>query len=214
MRYSQLLFVLFLSVLAVTAVGQKRDFLTADEIDQIRQMQEPNERLKLYTHFARMRIDELKQLIARDKPGRSVLVHDLLEDYTKVIEAIDTVADDALGRKAAIDVGMAAVSQAEKEMLASLRGIADAKPKDIARYQFVLDDAIQTTEDSLELSVQDLAQRGALVSEREKRQKTEREAMMTPQEQAERKAEEKKTAVPKRKVPTLRRPGEAAPPTR
>jgi len=194
----------------VPVVAQQRDFLTNDEVDQIRMIQEPNARLKVYVQFARTRIDQIAQLAAAEKAGRSALIHDLLEDYTKIVEAMDAVADDALARKVDIAVGIEAASAGEKEMLAALQKVADAKPKDLARYSFVLDDAIQTTEDSLELNQQDLGQRTGVLSAKEKREKAEREASMTPAEVAERKSDQKKAEPPKkRKAPTLRRPGEA-----
>ena len=71
-----------------------------------------------------------------------------------------------------------------------------------------MDDAIQTTEDSLELNQQDLGQRTGVINAKEKREKTEREASMTPAEVAERKSDQKKADPPKKKAPTLRRPGE------
>jgi len=199
--------ILIAAFAAAPSALAERDFLTGDETDQVRIAQEPNLRLKLYTEFAKQRMDQIVQAMANEKPGRSAIVHDLLEDYGKIIEAIDAVSDDALGRKIAIDLGMKTVADSEKEMLAQLQKIKASKPKDLARYEFVLEDVIQTTEDSLELSQEDLGQRAGAVQAKEAKEKEERKESMTPAQAAERKEEEKK-APPKRKVPTLRRPGE------
>lgn len=198
--------------LCIAAFGQERDFLTADEADQVREAQEPNERVKLYIQFARQRLDLLQQMVAKEKAGRSALIHDTLEDYTKIIEAIDTVADDALKRKLPLNIGMAAVAAAEKEMADTLKKIEAMQLKDRARYDFALKNAIETTQDSAELSTQDLNIRAGAVAEQEKKEKAERDALMPAKEQEKKKvAEKEEEAKPKRKAPTLRRPGEVAP---
>jgi len=205
-------------ILTFTACGfaQERDFLTADEVDQIREVQEPNARLKLYVLFARQRLALLQQFLSKEKPGRSALIHDTLEDYTHIIEAIDTVADDALVRKAQLDVGMKEVATAEAEMLATLQKIEDAAPKDLARYEFVLKNAIDTTSDSKELSEEDLHTRTTDLEAQEKKEKQDKDALLGDKERAENKKKKVADATtddgkPKRKPPTLYKPGEKPP---
>lgn len=200
--------VLALLALAFLCPAQDRDFLTADEADQIREAQEPNARLKLYVKFAQDRLELLKQMLATEKVGRSALIHDTLEDYTHIIEAIDTVADDALKRKVDITEGMKVVSDAEKQMVAELRKMSEKPGKDYARYEFAMEQAMETTRDSVELSSEDLKVRAGEVAEREKKDKAARDAMTSTKDVQQRKTEEKKAEETKRKVPTLRRKGE------
>ncbi len=56
-------------------------------------------------------------------------------------------------------------------MLATLQKIEDAAPKDLARYEFVLKNAIDTTSDSKELSEEDLHTRAGEVVGRGKERK-------------------------------------------
>lgn len=194
------------------ALAAQKDFLTADEVDQIRLVQEPNLRLELYGKFARLRIDLLKQLVAREKAGRSSMIHDQLEQYTKIIEAMDTVADDALRRKVDLTLGMQKVVPLQEAMLGELKRIEEAQPKDLARYDFVLKTAIETTQDSLELGQGDLAQRGRAVAEKDATQRKEREAMMTTADKEQKAEAEKKSGEAERKTgrrpPTLLKKGE------
>ncbi len=200
---------LICALLAVpVAAQQQRDFLTVDESDQIREEQEPNQRLALYIHFARQRLSQVDHWLAKEKPGRSILIHDALDDYANIIDALDAVADDALQRHVDIKLGLTAVATAESEMLTRLQAIQDSQPKDMGRYDFVLKQSIDGTNDSLDLARQDPKVRAAAVAAKEAKERKEREAEMTPTEREAKKAEQAKAQQEKKKAPTLYRPGE------
>jgi hypothetical protein len=203
--------ILFCALLAAPlAAQQQRDYLTVDEGDQIREAQDPNERMSLYIHFARQRLSQVDHWLAKEKAGRSILIHDALDDYSNIIDAIDAVADDALQRHVDVKPGLTAVVTAESEMLATLQKIQDGQPKDMARYDFVLKQSIDGTNDSLDLARQDPAVRAAAVAARQSKERKEREEAMSPTERDAKKAEEAKTQQEKKKAPTLLRPGETA----
>ncbi len=207
-------------LLLVAPAAAQRDFLSADEIDQIKEAQEPNLRLKLYADFAKLRVDLVRNLLGKDKPGRSILIHDTLDEYSKILDAIDTVADAAAERKIDIHLGLAAVATAEKAMLPVLKQIGESRPKDLERYEFALTQAIETTADSLDLAEEDLGKRASDVEQRQDAQRKAAQAQMTPIEKEGQQATEAKKkeaaaeekaaddAPPKRKPPTLLRPGE------
>jgi hypothetical protein len=200
-----------LLLLAALPAPAWRDFLTTAEADRVRLIQEPNERLKLYLEFAQQRLDQVRQLLKDTREGRSVMVHDLLEQYGQIIDTIDVVADDALDRKIDIQPGMKAVSEAETKLLATLESIRDSKPRDLDRYEFVLTDAIDATRDSLDSSNEDLAARAAEVQKREAQQRKELESLMTPEQLKAKRAADAQAAIDEqsqRKKPTLLRKGE------
>ena len=205
---------LILCFIALPLLAQ-RDFLTPDEVERIREAQEPNLRLTLYTNYAKLRLELLKQLFSKEKPGRSILIYNQLDQYTKIIEAIDVVADDALRRKLDLTLGITEVAKAEEKMLAELQKFSASEPKDISRYDFVLKNAIEVTQDSLEISKTDLKDRGRTVAEREVAIKKEREALLSTEDKKEKAEAEKKSGETERKgrkAPTLRKKGEVPPP--
>ena len=192
-------------------IGARKEFLTDHEIDLIREAQEPNMRIERYLHFAKLRIELARQQLAKQKPGRSAQIHRNLEQYGRIIETIDVVIDDALDMKRDISPSIAKVTSEEQEFLGALQAMADNPQQDHSRYEFVLEDAIEITADSIELSRVDLGIRTAEVQAADERDEAKREASMTPELKekvsATRQTEEKKKS--KRKRPSLLKKGEA-----
>lgn len=203
-----------LAVVAAPAFAQ-REFLTNNEIEKIREAQEPNLRLKTYLLFARQRLDQLQQQVSKDKKGRSLVIRQLLEDYGEIIDAIDTVSDDALKHKADIAEGIAAVSAAEKTFAAQLQKIQDSNPSDLNMYDLELKLAIENTQESIESTKEDLGLRSEEVIAKDDAEKKRVESLTSKEELKEQKTEDAKaepakdaSGQPKRKPPTLYRPGE------
>jgi hypothetical protein len=194
-------------LLALPSAAQQKDFLTTREVEQVRQVQDPDQRLLLYLSFAQLRADQLEQLFGNNKAGRSVLIHDLLDQYTKIIEAMDTVVDDALRNRREIGLTLVSVIEGEEKLAARLDAWHAAAPKDLERYEFVLTTAIDTTRDSVAMNREDVGTRREEALAKEKVEKQDRRVMMTPEtakasEQTEKKEKEQ------RKPPTLFKKGE------
>jgi hypothetical protein len=202
---------------AVPALAQK-DFLTENEIEKVREAQVPSDRLKLYALFARQRLDQLQRLLEKEKKGRSLEVRELLEDYSSIIDAIDTVSDDALKRGVDITEGKNEVIGSEKRFLAQLQKIQERNPADLDLYEVSLKEAIASTSDSMDLAKEDTGSRAAKLSAEDKKAKEEAEKTLAEEDSKGKPPEEAKTAdakpaddKPKRKPPTLLRPGEQLP---
>lgn len=206
-------------ILAILASGipafAQRDFLTSDEVEKVREAQEPNARLKLYVLFARQRLDQLQRLLGKEKKGRSLEARELLEDYTNIIDALDTVSDDALLKGADLTPGTSAVRDAENRFVTQLQKIKDRPPADLDLYNVALTEALAATTDSLDLSHQDSGRRAMKLNERDDKIKDEAEKVLAAEdpkgkvgEQADAVDAKTDDGKPKRKPPTLYRPGE------
>jgi hypothetical protein len=200
--------------------GQK-DFLTSNEVEQVREAQEPNARLKLYVLFARQRLDQLQKLMEKDKKGRSLGVRDLLNEYAGIVDAMDAVSDDALKRSVDIGLGKVAVRDAERKFLTQLEKIQTSGPSDLDQYSIELKEAIESTNDSLELVLGNSEKRAAELTAEEEKAKKERDELVAAEDALRKKpgdaddpaaaktADAKaQDATPGRKPPTLLRPGE------
>ncbi len=206
---------LIVLLMTVPAFAQK-DFLSSTEVDQVREVQEPVARIKLYLLFAKQRLDQVQSLMSRDRPGRSGEIRQLLEDYTSIVDAIETVSDDALARKGDLTLAPAAITDSENKYLAQLKKVQASTPRDLEMYDFELKEAIAATSDSLDSAKEDLDSRLRDVTtkvEKEKKEvqevnSAERKLGAGSQSADKAEAAADQAAKPARQAPTLYRPGE------
>ena len=83
--------------LGAQEIGGGKEFLTDYEIDVLRDNQKPKERIAAYLKFASLRLELVDQLSAVEEAGRGAKLHRNLEEYSRIIEAVDTVIDDRPG---------------------------------------------------------------------------------------------------------------------
>ena len=202
--------------LCIPALAQEfpsgRDFLTDYEVDVLREKQEFDDRIEAYIKFAALRLELIEQLLAEEEPGRGAKVHRSLDEYGSIIEAVDDVIDDALIRNRKMEGALGGLLAAEARFASRLSAIAAQPAADAWRYEFMLEDAISITQDSMELLAEDLGDRKRTVLQAEEAHKKRQKESMAPERRREveqvRAQEEAATAERQRKRPTLLRPGE------
>ncbi len=148
--------IILLLILSVVASARKRDPLTEAEADQIRDVSfDPLKRLQLYVKFTQARLDSIDQLRADPKQadGRGPKIHDLLEDFTALLDEINDNLDQYEGRPMSKDdrkdfhKGLKAVIAACDKWDAKLKALKSAietdpqTMKESQDYKFVFQDA-------------------------------------------------------------------------
>ncbi len=162
MKSASKIFVLVL-LMAVAASARKRDPLTEAETDQLRTVaMEPFNRLKLLVKFTEARLLSIETMRADPKQaeGRGQRIHDLLEDFTSLMDEINDNLDQYQGRPLNKDdrkdfhKGLKEVIDADARFELKLKALKaaaenDAQTRTEARdFHFALNDA----EDALKSS--------------------------------------------------------------
>jgi soluble cytochrome b562 len=159
--------VLLLLLVTTLAAARRRDPLTEAEADQIRQAAlEPYKRLQLYIKFTGARLDAIEQLRADPKQaeGRGRKIHDLLEDFTALMDEINDNLDQYQGRPLTKDdrkdfrrglKAMITACDAWDGKLKALKSAAESDPqtqKEAGDFKFILQDADEALKSSASMA--------------------------------------------------------------
>ena len=208
---------ILLALLAVALASAQElpgggDFLTDFEVDTLRENQEVDQRIKAYVKFAALRLELIDQSMQEAEAGRGARIHRSLSEYSSIIQAIDDVIDDALARNRKMDGALEGLLESERGFASRLAALAAEPAPDAWRYEFVLEDAIGITEDSMELLAEDLGIRKRDVLAQEEDAKRRQKESMAPERRREFEQEKRNEADAassrQQKRPSLLRPGE------
>jgi len=145
-----------LLLLALPAAARKRDPLTEAEADQLREVaMEPYKRIKLMIKFTEARLVAIDQIRVDPKlaADRGKQIHDLLEDFTSLVDEINDNLDQYEGRPLDKDQvkqyhkGLKELIEADERFdlrLRTLQSAAETDPitrKEAPDFRFVLQDA-------------------------------------------------------------------------
>jgi hypothetical protein len=170
----------FLSCYSLQA-DRRRDPLNQQEVDQLRDTaQEPDLRLKLFVKFARVRLDAIEQLRSDPKvTDRAQQTHDRLQDFLDVYDELNDNVDTFADRKTDLRKPLKAVIDADTEFQAKLRalkGSANVIPAETQKYDFLLNNVL----DTVDASAQDHRQ---LLAEQEESAKHKKPTKAAPVEE-------------------------------
>ena len=146
-----LLLLLLLASSTLPAQFRERDPLTKQEAADLADVkQEPEKRLDLFVKYARARLSSIEQ--TRNDPkaqDRGQKLHDLLEDFTTIVDEMSDNIDDYADKRDDIRKPLKKVIDADTEFQIRLKNFkqasatpASAASSDASDYNFALQNAI------------------------------------------------------------------------
>jgi len=129
---------------------QKKDYLTDEEADKVRDAGTPSERIKLYVSFADDKLKKFEYEVHRttQERRRGEILNGLLNAYAGCVD--DGADQIALAREKQSDIhdALKLADSKEKEFLETLEKYDKDSP-DLETYRDTLEDAIEGTKDAI-----------------------------------------------------------------
>lgn len=164
-----MLLVWLLFGLSATSVAQRRDPLNEKEADEMRNVADwPNKRLELMVQFASARITAIAQLEANGKNAkdRPLQIHDLLQDFTALLDEIGDNVDMYASHKADMRQGLSVLLAANSEWALQLKRLKEqSPPEEFQQYAFALGSALDDVKDTADDTRKQLQEQNALAKQ-------------------------------------------------
>lgn len=167
MKSTGIFLTVFLLSSAVASAGRRRDPLTPAEAEQLRAVaDQPYKRLNLYVKFTKARLDSIDRLRSDPKSaeGRGHKIHDLLEDFTALLDEINDNLDQyegsplTKGDREDFRKGLKEVITAAEQFGLRLKALKSATETDLQTkteapdFQYALEDAQEALRSSADMA--------------------------------------------------------------
>jgi hypothetical protein len=142
-----------LTAASLPARAQKKDYLTDNEAEQIRDSDTPNDRIKLFVSFANDRIKKLQYEFAHpdDSLHRADRLDAMINAYTGCIDDASDLIELGVDKQQNIRDAIKDMRSHAPEFLSFLKEIT-AKGGEANDHKDNLDDAIDSTNDAIRIA--------------------------------------------------------------
>ena len=194
--------------LGVARGAEKGDYLSDDEVDQLREAQQPSQRIEAYLAFAQVRLARFDDYRNRppnpdyDIPG---YLNTQLDQYIRITDALKDWIEDHFDRHDDMRAGLKKVLEMGQHQLEQLRHAEDSPDPYAAGYRKTLSDAIDDFSDTLDGATKALSEQTKVFGELKREEKADAQTIK------DREKEEKKSAKDEGKL--RKKEHEKGPPT-
>ena len=194
--------------LGVARGAEKGDYLSDDEVDQLREAQQPSQRIEAYLAFAQVRLARFDDYRNRppnpdyDIPG---YLNTQLDQYIRITDALKDWIEDHFDRHDDMRAGLKKVLEMGQHQLDQLRHAEDSPDPYAAGYRKTLSDAIDDFSDTLDGATKALSEQTKVFGELKREEKADAQTIK------DREKEEKKSAKDEGKL--RKKEHEKGPPT-
>lgn len=177
--------------LAVAWGAEKGDYLSDDEVDELREAQAPSERIQKYLAFAQIRLTRFDDYRSRaPSPDYDIpsYLNTQLDQYIRITDALKDWIGDHFDRRDDMRAGLKSFLETGPHQIEQLRHIEQTSDPYAAAYRKSLDDAIDDFSDALDGATKALSEQSKLFGELRREEKADAQTVKDRE-----KAEKKRT---------------------
>jgi dsDNA-binding SOS-regulon protein len=182
--------------LGVARGEEKGDYLSEEEADQLRDAQDPSERIEKYLSFAEVRLERFDDV--RNRPPNPdydipAYLDTQLDQYIRITDALKDWIEDHYDRHDDMRAGLKKILEMGPHQLEQLRRIEQSSDPYAAGYRRSLSDAIEDFTDAVDGATKALSEQSKLFGELKREEKADAQTVKDRQkeEQKHSKGEEK-----------------------